>query len=454
LSRCPRRSHLCLAVLPLLLLVLAPPPARAQTLDRQETAALRAQLAERFEIVPLARGVGLVPRDTRGLVEIDEGVVSVEGRPLSGAELRERFGADAPLLLRVSYLSSADLRRLVEPAPPPTMPAAPPSAAPPPVLPGEAPVPPSAVEAPRSYRRAGARIGIGRSVTIAEDEEVTHGIVVLGGRLRIDGRVRDEVVVVGGNVELGPTADVSGDITVIGGEVTRAPEARFTGRVNDAAFGDWSGRRWRAWGPRVEFGGWLSLAAALTRIMLLALCVALVLLVARQPALRVGEAAAAAPWQAALLGFGAQILFVPLLIIVAVALAVTIIGIPFVAVLVPLSILAALLALLLGFAGMAGRLGRWIMNRSGGGQPRLLLATWLGLGIIVLPTLLARLLGVASGPFHYLGFSLLVAGAIVEYLAWTVGLGAVLMTGFGRWSTVPPPLPPQPPSPSQTPIPA
>jgi hypothetical protein len=309
-----------------------------------------------------------------------------------------------------------------------------------------APAAPVAPQAPeRVYRRTGARIGVGRSITIAEDEEVSNGVVVVGGRLRIHGRVRDQILVVGGNVELGPTADVRGDITVIGGEVERAPGARFTGRVNDATFGDWRGRRWGgAWWPRVEFGGWLSLAGALLRVALLALFVALVLLVARLPAMRVGEAAAAAPWQAALIGLGAQLLFVPLLIVGSVALAVTIIGIPFVAVLVPLAVAAAFVALLLGITGMASRVGVWVSGRAGAGGGNLLLAAWLGLGLIVLPTLLARLVGVAPGPFHFVALSLLVAGALVEYAAWTIGLGAVLMTGFGRWTTAPPPLPREP----------
>ena len=35
---------------------------------------------------------------------------------------------------------------------------------------------------------------------------------------------------------------------------------------------------------------------------------------------------------------------------------------------------------------------------------------------------------------------LLVTGLLVEFTAWTIGLGATLLTGFGRWHTVPPPI--------------
>jgi hypothetical protein len=40
--------------------------------------------------------------------------------------------------------------------------------------------------------------------------------------------------------------------------------------------------------------------------------------------------------------------------------------------------------------------------------------------------------------------TLLVVGTIVEYVVWTVGLGAAVMTGLGRWAVVPPPPPPPP----------
>ncbi|MDP1570878.1 MAG: hypothetical protein Q8L86_12845, partial [Vicinamibacterales bacterium] len=298
------------------------------------------------------------------------------------------------------------------------------------------------------YRRTGARIGIGRSITIAEDEEVSEGVFVIGGRLHVAGRVRNDIVVVGGRVELAPTADVLGDITVIGGSVDRAAGARLSGRINDAEIGTWRGDRWRGvWWPRLEFGGWISFAGTLLRIVLLGLAVALIALVARRPVIRVGEAAAAAPLRAALVGLGAQVLFVPILILGSIALAVTLIGIPLVAVLVPLAVVAAIVTMLLGFTGIAARVGAFVAARFNGEGGGLVLAAWLGLGLIVLPAVLARTIDVLPGPFHLVAFSLLVGGAIVEYVAWTIGLGAALMTGLGRPPVVPPPVPPPIPSP-------
>jgi hypothetical protein len=43
---------------------------------------------------------------------------------------------------------------------------------------------------------------------------------------------------------------------------------------------------------------------------------------------------------------------------------------------------------------------------------------------------------------------MLVIALTVEFVAWTLGLGAALMTGLGRWYTVPPPISVQPPPPA------
>jgi hypothetical protein len=34
----------------------------------------------------------------------------------------------------------------------------------------------------------------------------------------------------------------------------------------------------------------------------------------------------------------------------------------------------------------------------------------------------------------------LITGVAAEFLVWTIGLGATLMTGFGRWNVAPPPI--------------
>jgi hypothetical protein len=129
------------------------------------------------------------------------------------------------------------------------------------------------------------------------------------------------------------------------------------------------------------------------------------------------------------------------LIIGSIALTLTIIGIPLLVLLLPLTLIASLAALLLGFTALACRLGEWIEDRLGLRFHSALTATALGLLVIVGPSLLSRALGVAPEPVRYSAFGLLVAGGAVEFVVWTIGLGATLMTGFGRRALTPPPLP-------------
>lgn len=428
----------------------AQPPAELSAPDAE----LRRQVTARFAVVPLKEGVALSGATPDRRVEIDNGVVMAGGVALSGEELRRRLGADAAVVLRLSYLDNAALRRLF--APPPAAPAAPaaaaapaPSAAPPaPTVPPAPPVfnRPAPAEAERVYRRTGARLAVGKPIVVAEDEDVTDAVLAIGGDVRIDGRVRDTVVVVGGNLELSPTAEVRGDITVLGGEVTMAPGARHLGQLHHGVAGRFPGWRWPTVGwSRFDMSPaarWLSLAGTLTRVMLLAFAVMLVTVLARGRVARIGAAATATPIRAGLIGLATQVLFVPVLIAAAVALAVTIVGIPFVAVLIPLAIVALGVAMLLGFTSLAQRLGQAIGGRFGWPTGPAVWAAVLGMSVIVLPTVVSRLVGMAPESARVGTVVLLGLGAAVEYVAWTVGLGAAVMTGLGRWAVVPPPLPP------------
>jgi hypothetical protein len=302
---------------------------------------------------------------------------------------------------------------------------------------------------PRVYRTTGSRVAIGRNIHIARDEEVTDAVVVIGGSVRVDGRVRDGLVVIGGNAEMGPESEVRGDIVLVGGRLLRAEGAQLRGAVSDITVGEWGDWTFGGvWIPTVDFGDWgrwLTLFGAIFRISLLALMMAFVLIIARAPVARIGRAAAYEPAKAFVVGLAAEVLFLPLLIIASIALIVTIIGIPLVVLLVPIALITALLAMVLGFTGLACRIGEWVEDRLGVRASSAFLATAIGTLLILGPTLLARIVGVAPAPFRYTAFALLLAAALIEFVVWTVGLGATLMTGFGRFSTTPPPVPPPPP---------
>ena len=46
------------------------------------------------------------------------------------------------------------------------------------------------------------------------------------------------------------------------------------------------------------------------------------------------------------------------------------------------------------------------------------------------PILLARLVGLAGGPLWLMSFGLAMLGFLFEYVAWTVGLGAIALVRF------------------------
>ena len=231
-------------------------PVSAQQVPALEEAqqALRARIEQRYDIVPLSNGVALTPKSPRGdvrLIEISD-TIAINGVQVSGRELRERVGADADTILRLSYLDRDDLRRLFarsapEPEVRPERDAQVERATP------SAPEPPS----PPRRRSTGDRVRVFGDVVVNEDEEVTGQVVAVLGSVRVDGRVSQQVVAVLGNVELGPRAVVGGDVVTVVGRLRKAEGARVEGNETEVSPG--VGARVRVpglpdWGP-FQFGG-------------------------------------------------------------------------------------------------------------------------------------------------------------------------------------------------------
>jgi hypothetical protein len=418
-------------------------------------AALRQQIERRFEVLLLMDRVVLQPRSAGGAVKVVElagtGAIAIDGAPATGAEVRDKLGADADAVIQLSYLDMAQRRVLfgapVAEAPPslPSPPAAPqPSTAP--VQP--APLPP--IEpAERRRTRRGDQVRFGSSVRVNEDEVVIGNVVAIGGSARIDGEVRGEVVSVGGSVELGPRSLVTEDIAVIGGTLERAEGARTQGEIHEVGigemdFGDW---RWGDWRPRPMrgFTRTVALMSTLGRVAILCVLGALVMLLGRDYVERTSFRAAAEPLKAGAIGFLAQLLFLPVLIIAIIILVVTIVGIPLL-LLIPFAFLALAVIALLGFTSVAYRVGQFVSERFSWGVSGPYATTVVGILVVVSPLLLARMLSLIGGPIVGLAFGLSVIAFIVEYVAWTIGFGAVALARLER------PRPPQTPITAPPPV--
>ena len=278
---------------------------------------------------------------------------------------------------------------------------------------------------------------IGGDVSVDEGEAIDGDVVAVGGAVRVDGDVQGDVVAVGGSVTLGPSAVVDGDVTVVGGPLHRDPGAQVRGKAQEVSlggidFGRWTWRRnpvnqwWRS-----MLGSAFAFVGTLVRVAVLCLFTALVVLFGREYMERVSTVAAASSLKAGAVGLLAQVLFLPLLVITCVVLVMTIVGIPLL-LLLPFAILGIAVAGLIGFTSVAYRVGGLAAARFGWADENPYLTTITGVLLLMLPVVLARLVSLGGGIMFPLGVTLGVAGFVIEYLAWTVGFGAVALMRFRR----------------------
>ena len=242
---------------------------------------------------------------------------------------------------------------------------------------------------------------------------------------------------VGGGVTLGPKASVDNNVVVVGGRLTRDPAARIGGRVQEVGIGSLDlGDLRRSGNPLRLLGGSMVSAAfalvfTLTRLAILCLLAALVVLFGREYVERAGAEAATETVKAGAIGLLAQLLFLPVLVITIVVLVMTIIGIPLL-LLIPFLILGLAIVGLVGFTGVAYRIGGLAMARFGWPADNPYLTTIAGIVAVLSPLLIARILGLIL-PFT---FGLGVIGILLEYVAWTVGFGSVALARFNRRQVV------------------
>ena len=397
---------------------------------------LRTKLSDRYDVLSLQDGVGLVPRSRDAgirIIEIRNGAVSIDGTTATGDQLRTRLGADADLILRVSYLDAAQQRQLSGTA----QPGATSTAPVPPVPPAGPvpPVPPVPENRPRRERRGNEIVRFGSDVTVERDE-IVEEVVVIGGNAIINGEVDGELTVIGGNATLGPEAVVRDDVAIVGGTLNRAPGSVIEGRIQNVAVGDegWRGANFpgmvRDTIFRDTIGRVGSFAGTVLRIGLLSLLALVVMAFGRTWTERIAERASADPLRSGLAGFLGQVLFLPLLLITIVVLVVSIIGIPLL-VLLPFAFLSLMIVALVGFTGVAYYVGGLLASRFGWTDRGAYVAVVLGVLAIALITLIARAAAIVGGGFF--AFPVAFVGYAVEYLAWTLGFGAAILALHRDW---------------------
>lgn len=286
-------------------------------------------------------------------------------------------------------------------------------------------------------RRDGVHLRIFRDYRLPAGATAQEPIVVIGGSATIDGRAEDDVVVLGGSVRVGPTAVIGGDVFLAGGETIIDPAARIAGRVDTALIVgpdfDIGIGRFAGWWPAVTLG--------LTILRLgIVLIVALLLTVVTPQWIRGIAARVSSPISAGAIGLAGQVLFVPAIVSVTFALVVSIVGI-LLLLAFPFVLGAAALLWVAGFTAVAINVGAALRGRRADAARPRLFDVLLGFTAITAVTLVAEALALSAGSPGAGYWNIRTAGWVIEWAAWTVGLGAAVASLLGGRQPAAPPMP-------------
>lgn len=475
-------------------------PAQKSPEVSQEAQGLRQQVETRYQVLPIHGGVVLTPKQARRgvqTIEVSGADVAVNGERVNRQTLQDWLGEDAVPVLRLLELNPDQRRTLFGLAAEGGLPPAP-AATPeetetsesdvdveapetPEVEVPEAPEPPPAPGSSEPSVHSGSRVRFGGRIVVEKDEvaeeavaiggsvriegEVSRDAVAVGGPVKINGHVGGNVTSVGGTVHLGPGSVVEGDVTSVGGTIEREEGAQVHGSTSEVGVspfrrGPWNDRRgdWDVdgdFGPFFLFGASMHVFGAMVGLISMVLFSWLCLLLARRPMEKVEAQIAAEPWKAAGIGLAGSLSLLPLLLVIAVVLAITIIGCFFVVLLYPVLAIVIFFAYLFGYAAVALRVGRWFEGRFGRRFASPYVSVLVGVILLQVWWVIGQLLSLGPGlldlfaaMFKLFAFCLFVGSMVV-------GFGGILQVVFGsqawsnRWSGTPtiPPVPPVPPAP-------
>ena len=297
---------------------------------------------------------------------------------------------------------------------------------------------------------SGTRVRIGGPVVVERGERA-EDVVAIFGDITVRGDVQGDAVAVFGSVRVEDGASIGGEVVAVGGRIESAPTAIISGsaqqvsidfpelRVTGSGSDDLVVRFLpdRHWLASIALGSSL---LRLTALLLLALTAAIVFSALVQ---RVADQAAGSPAESLIIGLGAQLLLVPAVVAVCLALTISVIGLP----LVPV-VLASVGGLwLVGFAGAAAALGRGALGVFGVRRASLALGVLVGGFPFALLTLISRFGWWSRSELSGWLLALAVAGLFIEAVLWSVGAGALALAWLRRarpvvTAQVPPVMPP------------
>jgi hypothetical protein len=275
----------------------------------------------------------------------------------------------------------------------------------------------------------GARLLVLKDYHLAAGETARGPVVVLGGSATIDGHADDDVVVLGGRLRVGPEAIVDGEVVTVGGRADVDPRAQIRGGVEErfpTIDGDWP--------PLPD--GWLAtlaLAGTILRLLLVFVVASVLTLIAPAWVRRISWRAGAGMATSAAIGLACQVAFVPVLLLIIAVLAVSIVGIPLIGAL-PLLVGAAGIAGVAGFTAVAARIGARLRGTTVEASNALWIDVLIGMTVVSAVSVVARFAAFGASWTSPSMWSVTGVGLLIEYVVWTIGIGAACATALARWN--------------------
>ncbi|MFH1434475.1 MAG: hypothetical protein ABIJ56_02045 [Pseudomonadota bacterium] len=282
------------------------------------------------------------------------------------------------------------------------------------------------------YRGRQDVVLMGQNKTIEEDEVVSGDVVIIGGNLKVMGKVQGDTVCVGGNLTVGPKAVIRGDLVNVGGNADIDPKARVKGdkvSVQGMPLGILKylkhfedGKHHEHFKHHEEFGFGHRLAKFISEIVfylfLLFLALLMTVFIPRQLG-RIDDHLTGDFPRSALLGI-AVMLLLPLALLI---LAVMIIGLP----VIPLLILVVIVTALMGYIAFGKVLGRKLV-----GERHVMLQIIAGLGLLQAASILGDLIALPGGSFIIVAGVVKTIGTIIFIGGMFLGLGGVVYSRWGK----------------------
>ena len=275
----------------------------------------------------------------------------------------------------------------------------------------------------------------GRNIVVEEYEEVCGDVVAIGGDVTVKGTVCENVIAVGGDVFVKSTGLIEGDAVAIGGDVIKEGGAVIKGERVGVSFFP---KKFLRPSPFVGIhpstflrfppflGGFhgLTLFTRIIKIMLFLFLGIVVISIVPKNVAKVKDKIRQDFLKSALVGFAAEILILPIFIL----LIVTIIGIPVALLVEPLLILVALI---LGYTGVSYFIGEKLREGTSLKPETPMMTLVIGILAVECVLLLARVVGIFGHFIFPFSWILTFIGWTIWYVAVTVGFGASILSRLG-----------------------